>query len=337
MARLLVFNPDHDFSLACWNSNYTAPAAVRKLAASLQWLPLLWSKEQDFILLADNSIVQASENSCVGLIPEDFTSVEPWGWDPAIWRRVVSLGLSTSLLPTLSQMESLRRLSHRRISIDCNRYLGSQVIPCEFTSASDALAFFKIHRGCYFKMPWSSGGRGVLATRELTSRQVEEWIRGCIRRQGSVLAEMCVNRVLDFATLWEILEDDIIFEGFSVSLSDGRGKYDGNLYGSQKDLETLILKMAPTFQFSIVENQKSFIKSRIAPYYNGKLGIDMMVDRNGVIFPCVEINLRRTMGHVAMDFYKLFKYEETDDHWKRKCGNPPLVSFQEYIACHPDC
>jgi hypothetical protein len=40
-------------------------------------------------------------------------------------------------------------------------------------------------------------------------------------------------------------------------------------------------------------------------YYTGPFGIDMMIvarpDRQGLLLhPCVEINVRRTMGHVAL-------------------------------------
>ena len=35
------------------------------------------------------------------------------------------------------------------------------------------------------------------------------------------------------------------------------------------------------------------------PGYVGPFGIDMMVTKEG-LHPCVEINLRRTMGHVAL-------------------------------------
>lgn len=31
----------------------------------------------------------------------------------------------------------------------------------------------------------------------------------------------------------------------------------------------------------------------------------MLTDANGAINPCVELNLRRTMGHVAIDLYQL--------------------------------
>ena len=45
------------------------------------------------------------------------------------------------------------------------------------------------------------------------------------------------------------------------------------------------------------------IDDRIAPHYDGYLGIDMMLywDENGKIAlnPCVEVNLRMTMGMVT--------------------------------------
>ena len=44
--------------------------------------------------------------------------------------------------------------------------------------------------------------------------------------------------------------------------------------------------------------------------YRGPLGVDMMVvsvDNKLMVHPCVELNLRRTMGHVALALTRRFK------------------------------
>lgn len=142
-----------------------------------------------------------------------------------------------------------------------------------------------------------------MATAELNERQTAEWIHGAIRRQGSVMGEMGVERVFDFASLWTIADGTASFDGWSVSVCDGRGKYDGNISDSQENLLKKIREAAPYFSTDVAERQKRFIEKAIAPLYEGKMGIDMMADTQGRIYPCVEINLRRTMGHVAMDSF----------------------------------
>lgn len=329
MARLLVFNPDHDYALAADNPYYMAPAKICNLARKLQLIPLIWAKEDDLVLLADDKILACGNKYFGDISNIDIAKIEPWGWDKPLCRRLKKIGFGESFLPSNDNIENLRRLSHRRISIDCNRFLDSPLIPQELTTLEEAMDFYNSHHFCYFKMPWSSGGRGVVATHELSPIQVEEWVGGCIKKQGSVMGEKSVERVLDFATLWNV--DDtgyVTFEGYSVSLSDGRGKYDGNLYGSQKMLENHIFQKAPGFNKNILDKQKEYLEKSVAPYYYGKLGIDMMADKKGDVYPCVEINLRRTMGHVAIDYYDYLK-NENRYYWKRQCRVSSLCSILE--------
>ena len=308
MARLLVFNPEHDYALAHGGKHYMAPASVKRLATRLELLPYAWSRPGDLVLTSSNQLISVDSDEAVNFqssATEEITEVLPWGWDNSIRQRLTDLGILSTLLPTEADIENLRRLSHRRISIDGNIAMGSPSIPCELMDLDSVMEFASAKPGCYLKMPWSSGGRGVLATKELNAAQIKEWASGAIRRQGSVLAENGIERALDFASLWECRDEGTYFLGFSVSLSDGRGKYHGNLSGPQEELWKIIKSKAPGLDEGIIQKQKDFISQAIAPYYSGLLGIDMMADRDGILYPCVEINLRRTMGHVAMDFYTL--------------------------------
>lgn len=329
--KVWVFNPEHDYALAHGGSHYMAPASVRRLAHEKELLPLAWARKGDGVLVRDCTMVFPVDGNGAwdsayganGFIPDassvyshsipvseimnEITEIEPWGWDMAVRHRLLSLGFPESLLPSPDYIDSLRRLSHRRISIAANRFLGSPLIPEEFSKVDEAMEFYRRHPGCYFKLPWSSGGRGVLATAELSSPQVREWVSGGIRRQGSVMGEPGVARVIDFASLWTVEDGDVTFEGWSVSLSDGRGKYDGNVRLPQEELLALITRHLPrSVVEKTVERQREFIRAEIAPHYQGKMGIDMMADGKGNLYPCVEVNLRRTMGHVviALDFLK---------------------------------
>lgn len=306
MGRLLVFNPEHDYALAKGSPFYEAPKSVKALGRLLQLLPRIWALDEDWILLADNRAISASGSRMATDFGTSIDSVEPWGWDEAIRHRLVRLGVNPSALPSKDFLDNVRRLSHRRISIAANSFLRAPFVPEEFSDVEEALQFAANHPGCFFKMPWSSGGRGVVATAELNPAQIREWVSGCIRKQGSVLAEPRVERRLDFASLWHITSDgNPVFEGFSVSRSDGRGKYHGNLVGQQSGLESYIAQFTSTLPWDFVEAQKEFLSLHIAPFYAGKLGFDMMADYKGTVYPCVELNLRRTMGHVALDFSKL--------------------------------
>ena len=45
---------------------------------------------------------------------------------------------------------------------------------------------------------------------------------------------------------------------------------------------------------------KNIMSSALKDVYTGPFGVDMMILNNGYIHPCVELNLRQTMGHVAL-------------------------------------
>jgi hypothetical protein len=82
------------------------------------------------------------------------------------------------------------------------------------------------------------------------------------------------------------------------------GNYIENIQGSQDELHALlnthIAQSALEDTISIVGNT---LQQYIRGAYEGPLGVDMMVfqTNTGVrIHPCVEINFRNTMGHVAI-------------------------------------
>lgn len=311
MARLLIFNPEHDYALANGTPYYIAPKSVKRLSVQLQVLPLIWAQDGDLILLTDDSLIQAGNPRILNrqdVMPKicslNISEVEPWGWDMQIRHRLLKVGIDPPLLFSKENIATLRKLSHRRISIPANEYLLSPSVPQEIFSIDEAMQFVSRNPGCYFKLPWSSGGRGVLATKELDDRQIKEWVTGALRRQKSILAERGIDRALDFASLWSLSDSKAEFIGMSISKSDGRGKYGGNLYGSQEKIIEYIRSKAPSFSMDIISLQATFLNEYIAPKYSGKLGIDMIAGKDGAIYPCIEINLRKTMGHVAMEYQK---------------------------------
>ena len=331
MSRLLVFNPEHDYALAFRGHNYTPPLSILRLQKDLQHLPLVWGFPDDHILLYDGKTVRIEENFCT--TPSQkldiYESVEPWGWNVSLVEKLNMLSIEGNNIPSKERLESIRNLSHRRTTIKANDEMKSPQMPEEFFDIDKAMTFYKANPDCYFKLPWSGGGRGVVATEELDECKVRQWVSGGIRRQGSVIGEKKVYRRLDFASLWTVGPEKAKFEGFSVSVCDGRGKYDGNLVGHQSELEELILSSARQDVTVVLQLQRNFIESHISPYYSGLMGIDMIVDHDGRVFPCVEINLRRTMGHVAL------LYSRLSENVRRKLVSSklPLINFYDFITC----
>ena len=59
-----------------------------------------------------------------------------------------------------------------------------------------------------------------------------------------------------------------------------------------------------------IELIRTYMSEAIHGEYIGPFGVDMMVLPGKTICPCVEINLRRTMGHVALSLYDKDNYPQ---------------------------
>lgn len=321
--RLFFFNPEHDLALAVGRDTYTPPEKVKTLKNKFSLLPALYADNGDFILISDE--VEPSKIPTLDFYSEflaknlklitfrdipfkadEFSEIFPWGWDYAVRNTLEEAGIDKSLLPDDAFLENVRRLSHRRISISFRQkiaeFLNQSLLfpPEEIFSLGDLEEFLKKFQIAYFKAPWSSSGRGIVVSDHISATGLREWAHGVLKKQGSILAEAAWNRSFDFASEWFVSEGEPIFLGWSVFQTSSRGKYHGNINASQENLIELILANANKLHPETLEAQKEAIRELISPFYNGPLGIDMLADTDGNVNPCVEINLRMTMGHIPI-------------------------------------
>ena len=63
---LHVFNPEHDIALAYDNKYFTAPHAGRQLRYDLEYLPALWAREGDCVLV--ENMASASHHAVVSCV-----------------------------------------------------------------------------------------------------------------------------------------------------------------------------------------------------------------------------------------------------------------------------
>lgn len=166
---------------------------------------------------------------------------------------------------------------------------------------------------CVLKEPWSSSGRGVRYVECLTDA-LRNWARNVIQRQGCLMVEPYYNKVLDFGMEFLADADGITYRGLSV-FSTANGFYTGNLLAAEEEKRKQIIAACPSWNASLTEGLLAssastichLLKPHLTGIYNGPLGVDMMIVRtaDGLrLHPMVEINLRRTMGHVAIDLYE---------------------------------
>lgn len=193
------------------------------------------------------------------------------------------------------------------------------------------------------KAPWSSSGRGIRfvnaqifprtsqlepCTSNLVPRtssdsplaSISGWLRNVLKAQGSVMVEPYYNKVCDFAM--EFSSDGcghIAYEGLSL-FDTANGAYTGNLLATERRKREEISHYLPlTLLDETCIRICSLLKETIGRRYKGPFGIDMMVvgsetgEGGFLLHPAVEINLRRTMGHVALKLTPYVNPEEDDE------------------------
>lgn len=324
--RVHIFNPETDYALGCTGGNYNPPASVARLRKSMALFPATYAQPGDAILLLDDlseselkdsAFYEPARNKGIQIIElkslknKDDSSCRnhdmdleflPWGWNLTLRNLLLRNGISSLLLKNEQEIEKIRDLAHRRTTIPFLTEMSGILpeldikIPKEFTDVDEAMRFADENSGCYLKMPWSSSGRGVICTAGMSRQKLTEWLRGAITKQGCVTGEHGYDRVTDFATEWKCEDGNATFIGYSWFDTSSNGKYLGNRYLSQIDILQKIQASIRTDINSLINAQKTVIEHLIAPFYEGPLGIDMLADKDGDVNPCVEINLRMTMG-----------------------------------------
>ncbi len=307
--KLLLFNPETEYALASGASFYTPPGRVDKMRRQRQLLPEAWAQPDDIILVDDAKALKSEFRLTDWRMLESLFAdnpdieIEPWGWNKALVRKFIDHGVPVSSLPPEDYIEMIRQLAHRRTTIlfcslwnDMVEASYKTEVPVELSSIEECMDFYGSNPGCWMKAPWSSSGRGVINTAaDMTPLLVEQWCRGILRRQGSVMGERGADRIADFATEWRISAGEAHFLGLSCFSTSSRGKYISNECLSQKEMKSRFDLISSISIDKVINIQKTLLQEVLRDY-DGLCGVDMLLEREGKLRPFVELNLRRTMG-----------------------------------------
>ncbi len=337
MMRIHIFNPEHDIALAANAKQFTAPHAARQLRHDLGFLPMLWAEEGDVVLVDDVEVAAEALRhlglkgrgefiSHDGLAGNVFAQVSaaqveicPWGWDLALRQELKGRGVPVEVLPSNGSLNIIRQMSHRAWAAEhllapLRRIAGTVGEAREMRSTEEVERFILRHKQLVLKAPWSSSGRGVRYVAQANNLQagvhhgvdghLAGWIRNIVLRQGCVMAEPYYNKVMDFGME---LESDgkggMDYRGLSLFHSVN-GAYTGNLLAAEEYKEDALAKYIDRgLLASVRERLMQLLGAELKGRYAGQLGVDMMIVRDDEqrlwLHPCVELNLRSTMGHVA--------------------------------------
>lgn len=304
----------------------TLPHAIQELKMNLGFLPALWAGDGDCVLVDDVPFalkalrhVRKSHADVLfltkdGLGDLSFTEVEPWGWDMRVRAELCDAGVNCNVLPDDRMLLKIRGLSSRRQSLEALHFLrrNLEYVTCGESfyadNADEVDSLFCKYGRVVLKAPWSSSGRGI---RYVPSRgmcdSVRGWMLNIIRSQGGIMVEPYYNRIRDFAMEFYSDGGGIEYRGLSVFNTE-KGSYAGNVIASEGDKSMMVGRYVPEDVLSVVRQRViEYFSSAFSGAYRGPFGVDMMIVADGcgcgfLLHPCVEINVRMTMGHVANSF-----------------------------------
>ena len=332
---LYLFNPDQDLALASGEVNYMPPASARRMAEELALLPV-WFADGPCSVLAPSAYNQSFLEEMLDLFPlpaslrtqaEDFSevrSVVPWGWNPALRKRLLSLGVPDAALPSMEDIGRLRDLSHRLQAVQLLPGLQVDEVfcgeSCYLTALSDCRAFVESLERCLLKAPLSGSGKGLNWCKGAFTPLIERWCARVIEQQGGVVGEPIYNKVEDFAM--EFYSDGkgrIIFAGYSLFRTNAGGAYEGNRLLPDAEIERrLSAYVSVAALHRLREELQRRLSVSLETEYAGYLGVDMMICRFPEnektafrIHPCVEINLRMNMGVMTRFLYDCYVHPDS--------------------------
>lgn len=252
-----------------------------------------------------------------------ISGIDAWGMDAKLATGLLDINPHfASLLPSADTLSELRMTSARFWAAN---HLMADLLSLPHT-VGEVKQFFdydtlfhslKPQRNYVVKAPWSSSGRGV---RLLESRwrpalngqegsidveiHQKNWVKNIIRSQGSIMMEPYLEgKIMDFGVEMEVASGHVKYCGLSIFKAEN-GAYLGNLLDSEQHKRNLLAAHISLETLDLViEKLLALLKKHLPQWYNGPLGVDMMVLEDGKIAPMIELNLRRTMGHVAIDLY----------------------------------
>lgn len=333
MKQLFLFNPENDIALGLGLPHITPPRQAALLHKAGAMLPFWLGNINDSILIDSYDITLANKwrNELIADIGisgpspisqistnENFTLC-PWGWSCDAIAQFRKFGINEITFTQLKETMPIRReLSHRRTALHFLTQWSHNIkplnfpLPTEAKSAQDITSFLNDNDNAILKSPWSSSGRGVFPISKSTLPASLPRIDGIIRNQGSIIIEPLLPKIQDFAMLFNYNNGFADFAGYSLFFNSTSTNYGGNFVASD---ETILKKLSQWIPSSEMEATRDLVANTLAKVlgnnYSGPLGIDMMVcgkDGNTWLDPCVEINLRYTMGFVAKGvFTKLGK------------------------------
>ncbi len=341
---IFYFNPTCEFAIANGSPNWQPNKLLQKMEDDFSALPLFFGKKGDYVLVnkipskefidslrqfsidIPDFVLQTSAYNDREFLNLPKNKLLPWGWSPAVHKFLAPIKESCSQAfkqsPAFDWKPEHREITSRKFAGEIlthflSGFNSESFLPAEFapkicTSQKDFELALHNWGEIMVKAPWSSSGRGLQPiTKTPVHPKVWEKVMGIVKEQGYAVAEPYLNKVLDFSFQFELKMGKVEFLGISNFSTNKKGQYEGNfLNGLPLNIDKRVLEFV---EFAISEIRQPLIKtlenSKMATYYEGVFGVDTLIYSDAAnklkINPCLEINVRHTMGLLALRLEKL--------------------------------
>lgn len=311
--RLHYFYPANDIALAVNSPGFTPNAGAARLCATGASLPMWYGAAGDRLLAAVNNDWYVRMRDTFRLAVDvwdgnaDGLEAAPWGWSKVTRNVFRNAGFADTRLPDDAALDRMRTLSNRATGLQLAAMLRKDGLPVSApgVAATDVrqVADSLDRQGrSLVKQPWSTSGRGIMDSAGMSRDDLLRQAAGIIRRQGSVMVEPHVDRTADFALLFDADGGRMLFRGLSLFMVDHRYCYTGNtVAGQEQQHQRLTQLVAPDILDNLITQTAAALQTLVGDAYRGPLGVDMMVCRDDCPVAVAEVNLRNTMGRVALE------------------------------------
>jgi len=331
------FNPGHESAVLNASRYYQSPAIQLKMRKELAFLPAWYAKPEDFILVSELpdeeylKILSRLRPLAKPITEKDLPSIgkqkiDLWGSSP---QAIHSFELLNEKYKTDLELpiwkDEYKELSSRKTGIKCLNRLISEIpeikkdiLPVSFSELGELENYLtKQTEPMLAKSPHSSSGRGLLwLSPNPLGRSEQQIISGMLKKQESVSLEKALKKQLDFSIHYNIEDKQTVtFYGYSVFEANKKGAYRHSfLLSQEKHKEKITNYVKEELLEKIKESIRCFLLEYYAPYYKGMIGIDMLIYQEGdkyLLNPCIEINMRKTMGYLSLRLFDNYIHPDT--------------------------
>lgn len=320
------FNPyaEEELAAAAQGAVFTASGLAAAMQEDVEMVMLGWCRRDDILLMRKPpGLDHLARLKQAGFqLPEimepgrldgrKLGGMRPWAWSPDISRQwqghasQVSPNVPWQWREPLSPVHLSKEIGVRLMELlDWeDRPLLCRKLDAALAAVSDLLqggaALLKGVHAC--------AGRDQLRVHGM-DRAVAEWLVRAIAKHGAVVVERLRCRVLDFSLLYEKRGDEVEPVGMTVMENDDRGRYVGTRvapkWGSLLEAEVAEFLYRDAQLMDWFDRRLPAALAELLPDYHGPLGVDAMVHRQAdgslAWLPVVELNVRMTMGRVALE------------------------------------